>query len=164
VLVGWTVTGDVPAGLRVLRGDAEPTYISGLMPGASARYLDRGVEPGGSYIYWLEVTDADGTVERFGPTEAVSIPEEAFTLALYAAYPSPSRDAVNFVYSIPADGRVVLSVYDLSGRRIATPVEADQAAGRHEVSWNCGDIPSGVYLYRLETNAGSLTRRLVVSR
>jgi flagellar hook assembly protein FlgD len=59
---------------------------------------------------------------------------------------------------------VVLTVYDLSGRRIATQVDADQAAGRHEVSWNCGNIPSGVYLYSLETNTGSLTKRLVVSR
>jgi hypothetical protein len=164
VLVGWTVTGDVPAGLRVLRGDAEPTYISGLMPGPSARYLDRGVEPGGSYVYWLEVTEADGTLERFGPTEAVTVPEEAFTLLLDAVYPSPARDAVNFAYSIPEDSHVVLTVYDLSGRRIATQVDADQAAGRHEVSWNCGNIPSGVYLYRLETNTGSLTKRLVVSR
>ncbi len=164
VLVDWRCEGGEPAGVRVLRGDVEPVTISGLMPGASARYLDRGVEPGGSYVYWLEITEADGTVSRFGPTEAVSIPEETFALVLYAAYPSPSRDAVNFSYSIPADGRVVLAVYDLSGRRIATPVDADEAAGRHDVAWSCGDVPSGVYLYRLETNAGSLTRRLVVSR
>jgi len=71
---------------------------------------------------------------------------------------------VNFAYSIPEDGRVVLSVYDLSGRRIATPVDADQTAGRHDASWNCGEVPSGVYLYRLETEAGSLTRRLIISR
>jgi hypothetical protein len=164
VLVDWRCEGGEPAGVRVLRGEEEPEAISGLMPGASARYLDRGVEPGGRYVYWLEVTEADGTVSRFGPTEAVTVPEEAFTLLLDAVYPSPARDAVNFAYSIPEDSHVVLTVYDLSGRRIATQVDADQTAGRHEVSWNCGNIPSGVYLYRLETNTGSLTKRLVVSR
>ncbi|MCX7022195.1 MAG: T9SS type A sorting domain-containing protein, partial [bacterium] len=68
------------------------------------------------------------------------------------------------VYSLPADGRVVLSVYDLSGRRVATLVDSELTAGRHEATWNCGEVPSGVYLYRLETAAGSLTQRLVVSR
>ncbi|HUT99698.1 MAG TPA: T9SS type A sorting domain-containing protein [bacterium] len=164
VLVNWRLSGGEPAGVRVLRGIGEPEMISGNLPGDSSRYLDRDVEAGGSYTYWLEVIDAEGVVSRFGPTEAVSVPEETFTLVLYAAYPSPSRDTVNLVYSLPADGRVVLSVYDLSGRRIATPVDSELTAGRHEVSWSCGDMPSGVYLYRLETSAGSLTERLVISR
>jgi hypothetical protein len=103
-------------------------------------------------------------VSRFGPTEAVRIPGETFDLVLHAAYPSPAREVVNFVYSLPNDCRVVLSVYDLSGRRVATPVDSELTAGRHEVSWSCANILPGVYLYRLETAAGSLTQRLVVSR
>ena len=55
-------------------------------------------------------------------------------------------------------------MYDLSGRRVASLVNSDLAAGRHEVSWSCADVGSGVYLYRLETNSGSITRRLVVAR
>jgi len=164
VLVNWRLSGEEPAGVRVLRGDDEPVIISGNLPGNSSRYLDRDVEPGIEYRYWLEVVEADGTVECFGPTEAVTVPGETPELVLYAAYPSPSRDVVNFVYSLPADGRVVLSVYDLSGRRVAMLVNDELTAGRHEVSWNCGEIPSGVYLYRLEASAGSLTQRLVVSR
>ncbi|MCX7021838.1 MAG: T9SS type A sorting domain-containing protein [bacterium] len=164
VLINWRLSGEEPAGVRVLRGEGEPEIISGVLPGDSSRYLDRGVEPGESYAYWLEVVEADGSVSRFGPTEAIAVPEETFTLVLYAAYPSPSRDVVNFVYSLPVDGRVVLTVYDLSGRRVATLVDSELTAGRHEVAWSCADVPSGVYLYRLETNAGSLTQRLVVSR
>jgi hypothetical protein len=164
VLVNWRFEGEVPAGVRVLRGDEEPAYISGTLPGDASRYLDRDVEPGIAYRYWLEVTGTDGTVTRFGPTEAVTVTGEAPELILYAAYPSPSRESVNFTYSIPEDGRVVLSVYDLSGRRVAVPLDGELTAGRHEVTWSCADVPSGVYLYRLETAAGSLTQRLVVSR
>jgi len=164
VLINWRLSGEEPAGVRVLRDAGEPEMISGNLPGDSSRYLDRDVEPGGSYAYWLEVVEADGTISRFGPTETVAVPEETFELVLYAAYPSPSREVVNFVYSLPADGRVVLSVYDLSGRRVATLVDSELTAGRHETSWSCAETPSGVYLYRLETNSGSLTQRLVVSR
>ncbi|MCX7021676.1 MAG: T9SS type A sorting domain-containing protein [bacterium] len=164
ILVNWRLSGGEPAGVRVLRGEGEPEIISGVLPGDSSRYLDRDVEPGESYSYWLEVTEADGSVSRFGPTEAITIPGETPELALYAAYPSPSGDVVNFTYSLTADGRVVLSEYDLSCRRVATLVDSELTAGRHEVAWSCADVPSGVYLYRLETSAGSLTRRLVVSR
>ncbi|MCX7020673.1 MAG: T9SS type A sorting domain-containing protein [bacterium] len=68
------------------------------------------------------------------------------------------------MFSLPDDGRVELSVFDLAGRRVATPIASELTAGRHETSWNCAEIPSGVYLYRLETVAGSLTQRLVISR
>jgi hypothetical protein len=164
ILVNWLFEGDGPVGVRVLRGDEEPAYISGSLPGDATRYLDRDVEPGVEYRYWLEVTGTDGTTTRFGPTEAVTIPAETFALILDAAYPSPSREAVSFVYSIPEDGRVVLSVYDISGRRVATLVDSELTAGRHEATWSCGEVPSGVYLYKLETDAGSLTRRCVVGR
>jgi len=166
VLVGWSVTGDTPAGLRVLRevdGEITPLHRDAL-PGTATRFLDRDAEPDVEYRYWLEATTADGVVSRFGPTEAVTVSGETPELVLYAAYPNPSREVINFVFSLPADGRVALSVYDLSGRRIASLVNAELTAGRHETSWNCSELPSGVYLYRLETGAGALTQRLVVSR
>ena len=167
VLVNWRIEGDSPSGLRVLRtiGDEEPIFLhSEPLNGDATRFLDREVSSGVEYRYWLEVTEADGSVKRFGPTESVTVPEYIPELILYAAYPNPSREVINFVFSLPDDGRVELSVYDLSGRRLATLVSSDLAAGRHEVSWSCVDVESGVYLYRLETEAGSITQRLVVSR
>ena len=167
ILVNWRIEGDSPSGLRVLRtiGDEEPIFLhSEPLNGDATRFLDREVSSGVEYRYWLEVTEADGSVKRFGPTESVTVPEYIPELILYAAYPNPSREVINFVFSLPDDGRVELSVYDLSGRRLATLVSSDLIAGRHEVSWSCADVESGVYLYRLETEAGSITQRLVVSR
>ncbi len=166
ILVGWSFEGEMPSGVRVLRevdGDISPLHADTL-PGSARRYLDRDVEPGGSYVYWLEVTEADGTVSRFGPTEAVRIETEGLALSLSEPYPSPASDAVTLAFTLPDTGPVELTVYDLAGRRVATVLNAETTAGRHEVSWSCGEIPSGVYLYRLETSAGSLTRRLVISR
>jgi hypothetical protein len=166
VLVDWRFEGDVPAGVRVLReveGEVSPLHADSL-PGTAARYLDRDIEPDVEYRYWLEVLTSEGVTCRFGPTETVSVSEEAPELVLYAAYPNPSRDVINFVFSLPSDGPVALSVYDLAGRRVTTCLEGELTAGRHEASWNCSTTPSGVYLYRLDTQAGSLTQRLVISR
>jgi hypothetical protein len=166
ILVDWTIQGDVPVGLRILRdlnGEISPLHNDAL-PGSARRFLDRGVEPGFEYRYWLEVTEADGTVERFGPTEAVRIEPEGLVLSLSESYPSPAADTVTIAFTLPDDGPVELAVYDLAGRHVATLLDSELTAGRHETTWNCGEVPSGVYLYRLEASEEALIKRLIIGR
>jgi hypothetical protein len=164
VLLAWTVTGDVPAAVRVLRGEENPVAVSGSLDGSTVRWLDRDVEPGGSYVYWLEVTDSDGYVKRFEPTEAVVVPEETQRLALEEPWPNPADNSVSVAFNLPEAQRVSLSVYDLAGRRVTTLSEGELPAGRHAVSWDCAGEASGVYLLRLETEGEALSRRVVVGR
>jgi len=170
VLVGWEITVDAPAAIRVLRsvGKGEPVDVSGSLSGAAVRWLDRdayeasdkGLKP---LVYRLEVTEEDGTVTRFGPTEAVTIPEPTRGLSL-SVYPSPAADALTVSFALPSEGRVTVALYDLSGRRVATVVDSDLTAGRHDVSCDVSTLTPGVYLARLETGTGTLTRRVVVAR
>jgi hypothetical protein len=164
VLLGWTVEGDVPAGVRVLRGEENPVAVSGSLPGGTTRWLDLEVKPGESYVYWLEVTEDDGSVRRCGPTEAVVVPEAAPRLALDEPWPNPADNSVSIAFSLPEAQRVSLSVYDLAGRRVTTLSEGELPAGRHAVSWDCAGEASGVYLMRLETAGEALSRRVVVGR
>jgi hypothetical protein len=163
VLVNWRLSGEEPAGVRVLRGDGEPEIISGNLPGDSSRYLDRDVEPGGSYAYWLESVEEDGTVSRFGPTEAVTFPRVARELSL-SVYPSPASGSFTVDYTLPKEGPITISLYDLSGRRIATVLDGEMTAGRHDISCDASLLPPGVYLARLATDSGTLTRRVVIAR
>jgi hypothetical protein len=167
VLVRWDCTGDALAAFRVLGcevGENPESLHEAWLPSTARLFLHRGTPPGSTVEYWVEVLDARGIVHRFGPTEAVTVPSPEIVFALESAYPNPARDEVHFLYSIPVGGRVSLTVYDLSGRRIATPVDAGQTAGRHEVSWDCSSAESGVYLVRLSATAGAVTSRVVVAR
>jgi hypothetical protein len=166
VLLSWLFAGEVPAGIRVLREveDSITPLHTDSLPGSAARYLDRDVSPDVEYSYWLEVIEEGGIVSRFGPTEAVRIEPEGYVLNLSDPYPSPAQDVVTLGYTLPNTCSVELAVYDLSGRRVATLVDGELTAGRHEVSWDCSDVPSGVYLYNLVTDIGSFTKRLVVGR
>ncbi|MCK4594046.1 T9SS type A sorting domain-containing protein [bacterium] len=173
VLLGWSITGDIPSSLRVLRsvGNSEPLAIHGNpLPGSATSYLDRkdkGFQPlarGIEYRYWLEVIDNDGLVSRFGPTEPVSIPDQTPQLALGEPYPSPAREAVTIRYELPNGcSGAVIEVYDLSGRRIDTFPLAPQT-GRGEVFLDVSEYASGVYTARLSTDEGSVSRRLVITR
>jgi hypothetical protein len=171
VLLDWAVEGDpIAAILRVLRsvGDDGPVAVSGSLPGAAVRWLDtdayeasdKGLKP---LVYWLEMVEDDGTVSRFGPSEAVTFPGPARELAL-SVYPSPAAGALTVAFTLPEAGRVTVALYDLSGRHVATVYDGETAAGRHEASGDVSALTPGVYLARLETDAGTLTRRLVVAR
>ncbi len=164
VLLGWSISGDVPAGVRVLRGEHNPVAVSGTLPGETVRWLDRGVEPGGSYVYWLEATDSDGRTERYGPTEAVVVPETQSVLTLEAPWPSPATNGVTLSFELPSDaGTAGITIYDLAGRIVESFSIASEA-GRQTISLNTAAYRSGVYLATLATDAASETRRFVISR
>jgi len=81
-----------------------------------------------------------------------------------SVYPSPASGAFTVDYTLPENGRINISLYDLSGRRVSTVFEGETAAGRHEFSCDAAALTPGVYLVHLATDAGSLTRRVVVER
>jgi flagellar hook assembly protein FlgD len=64
---------------------------------------------------------------------------------------------------------VRLDVFDVSGRLLATSVDAARGAGRHRVEWNGRDaggslVPSGIYFYRMKTAGFEATRKMILVR
>ena len=64
-------------------------------------------------------------------------------------------------------GSARLAIYDVSGRLVRTLVDRHLDVGRHEYRWDGRDgrgrsASAGVYLYRLTTPDGDLTRRMVL--
>jgi len=94
VLLDWTVYGDQPAAVRILRGAEDPVPVSGDLSRWRTNWLDRRVTPEEACVYWLEVTGDYGLTELYGPTEPVVMPGTARGLTLYDPYPSPAADVV----------------------------------------------------------------------
>ena len=64
-------------------------------------------------------------------------------------------------------GRVRLSVYDVSGSRVATIVDEDMPKGRQRVTWDGrndqgGVVASGAYFYKLVAGGQALTRKMML--
>ena len=64
-------------------------------------------------------------------------------------FPNPFNPATTIHFSIPTRSFVHLAVYDLVGRQVATLVDEVKEPGDYPVQWK-PDLPSGVYLYRVE--------------
>jgi hypothetical protein len=86
--------------------------------------------------------------------------------------PNPFRATTQIEYVVStkaAAGIVRFEVFDLTGRRVARLVDESQPPGRHTVDWNGhagdgGEIASGLYLTRLMTLDGSVTRKVMLLR
>ena len=102
-----------------------------------------------------------GATAVFDVTDSKNLPQQ---YRLEQNYPNPFNPTTTITYSLPKDGFVELAVYDISGRRVATLVNEPQSAGDYAAAWNAGELPSGVYLYRLQVNGFSEMKKMVLEK
>lgn len=87
------------------------------------------------------------------------IPDE---FILEQNYPNPFNSISNVKFKIINYGSVSLKVYDILGKEVRTLVNETLQAGLYQVQFDAGDLSSGVYLYKLETNLRTERRKLII--
>jgi|GEM_PF-381614 len=104
---------------------------------------------GDDKIAWYRNETPNDSTTTIGPNS--TIPKE---YALFHNYPNPFNPVTTLKYALPKDTKVHLSVYDITGRKVATLVQDQQQAGWHEVQWHGTNdlgqsVSTGVYFYRI---------------
>jgi hypothetical protein len=84
------------------------------------------------------------------------------TMRLYQNYPNPFNPSTTIRYSLEREASVTLSVFNLLGEIVAVIVKERQTPGDYRVDYLADALPGGVYMYRLSTEHGQLTRRFVL--
>jgi hypothetical protein len=141
------------SGLFDVFGDGSDVRIVGsILPGV--------VSPSGEIP--LELRFVDGSSGLFvaalaAPVGVSAIRDSAARIALTSPQPNPRIGAVpltlRFALDRPGSARFLL--YDVSGRRIAARGSEYFPAGPQAVRWNPGQMASGVYFMRLESESGA---------
>ena len=97
--------------------------------------------------YRLKQIDFDG---RYEYSKVVEVEVNAsIRYSLEQNYPNPFNPSTNFVYSIPQPSHVQIKVYDVLSNEVKTLISEEKPAGRYEVDFSAGNLPSGVYFYQL---------------
>jgi len=87
------------------------------------------------------------------------------SFSLKQNYPNPFNPKTIINYELPITTEVHLSIYNLLGQKMVMLVSEKQKAGHHQVEWNASGFASGMYYYRLSTEAGFVqTKKLVLLR
>ncbi|MGM0460555.1 MAG: T9SS type A sorting domain-containing protein, partial [Bacteroidota bacterium] len=78
-------------------------------------------------------------------------------------YPNPFNPSTNISFQLNESELITLSVHDILGRRVKTLINNSRyTSGRHTISFNAGDLSSGVYIYRLEPGTSVHTKKLTL--
>jgi hypothetical protein len=83
---------------------------------------------------------------------------------IHEAYPNPFNSTATVSYNLPLELQVSLDVYDLSGRRVASLIDAVQQAGAHSVTLHAGNLSSGTYIVLLNAGGKVLSQKVTLIR
>jgi len=81
---------------------------------------------------------------------------------LHQNYPNPFNPVTNIRYQIPADGEVKLTVFDITGNKVAVLVNSVQSSGSYEVSFNAAGLSNGIYFYELRASNLREVKKLIL--
>ena len=88
-------------------------------------------------------------------------------LAPVQTRPNPFNGSTTIRFALNENGDINLAIFDLLGRKVKQLQSGILPAGEHSFTWNGTDdgganVTSGIYFYRLQSNQGTLTRRMVM--
>jgi len=79
-------------------------------------------------------------------------------------YPNPFNPQTTISYNLPRKSYVQLVVYDQRGRMVKTLVNGVQNAGSHQITFNAGNLASGIYFYRLTDGQHRSVRKMLLMK
>ena len=81
---------------------------------------------------------------------------------LYQNYPNPFNPATKITFTLPKTEKVILQVYNILGQIMSTLIEDKLQPGAHEVEFNAGHLPGGVYFYKLQAGEYMHVKKMIV--
>ena len=145
--------------------------VSPLIPSLNSSQMqtymfeDTEVYETGTYYYWLQTNDLDGTVNYHGPVSVFynslgdnPTPEIPLATKLHAVYPNPFNPLVFIPFSLAKDNDVSFKIYNSRGQIVKHFELGNKAPGNYRITWDGTDyngntLSNGVY--QIVMTAGS---------
>ena len=131
--------------------DAQPTTFDGEITKFKNWILTR--------LTWLDANMPGKDIQTTDVQGTLPIPKD---FELFQNYPNPFNPTTVINYSLPAAGHVVVKVYDILGREVATLVNEQKPAGSYHVAFDAHLLSSGVYFYSLQSKSFKETKEMVL--
>ena len=77
-----------------------------------------------------------------------------------SSYPNPFNPTTVIQYQLPEEGMVTLKVYNVISQEVTTLVNETKSAGIHTANFNAQNLPSGIYIARLQVGLKVISTKL----
>ncbi|HMS33231.1 MAG TPA: T9SS type A sorting domain-containing protein [Ignavibacteria bacterium] len=167
VMLHWSTLWEINnSGFDIERSDKSNSWNNiGFTAGNGSAYspsvyfFKDGNLSAGIFNYRLKQIDYNGNFQYYYLSSEVEIGIPG-NFSLSQNFPNPFNPNTVISYHLPSGSFVLLKVYDLSGKEIATLVSEKQDAGYYSAEFSGAAFSSGVYFYRLQGDNFSETRKM----
>lgn len=185
VKLTWvTQTETGVSGYVIYRGTnssiTEAAQISSLIEASNTSYqqtysfIDNELTDNGTYYYWLQSRDLDGSsayhgpvIVEFGGIDNPGTPDITERTALRAVYPNPFNPTAYIKYYLAEAAGVTVNIYNSRGQLIRTFDDGIRQPGEHQLVWDGRDnrnvaCSTGVYFFRMISGDQTYTRKALM--
>ncbi len=144
-----------------------PMSTSPALTGAGTPPNDGFFEPTATYVGAFGSTDWTANWTNWNPGNyPVSVEEELSGIPdefkLSQNYPNPFNPSTKITYSINKSSDVSIRVFNVLGQEVAQLVNGFRNAGTYDVTFDASELTSGLYLYTLEANGQTVTKKMTL--
>ena len=167
----WTDNSSTETGFYLERkdGDGGSFIIHKILGPNLISFSDSNLTPGQYYAYRLKAFT--GIVESNYSNEfeivIVSINSEIGIpnkFELFQNYPNPFNPSTQISYQLPENSFVNLVVYNSLGQKVEELVNQEQTSGKYSVKFDASNLPSGVYIYKLQAGEFSSVKKMLLTK
>ena len=162
-LIGKYIYGDYGSGRTWMITHQNGSTSNVLMQATGWSISSFGQDRNGE-MYLVRYGTASQIYKLMGPTSINPINNETpVDFALKQNYPNPFNPETKIEFAIPNASKVSLKVYDISGKLVQTLLDNVQLnAGNYSRNFVGNNLPSGVFIYRLETDIFVDSKRMIL--
>lgn len=186
VLLQWVTQSETNVvGYRIYRGTSEDvaqanmlnTFIQGTNTSQTQVYAynDTEIYSDGTYYYWLENLDFDGTGSLHGPVSITiehtgsGTPNIPIVQGIDTAYPNPFNPSLTIRVGTVRNGQINVSVYNQRGQQVRVLMNEVKDSGRYTLTWDAKDasgrlMPSGIYFIRMYNDGKVFNHKVVLMK
>jgi hypothetical protein len=102
------------------------------------------------------------TVQLVNSIEPIEDPAISQNFYLYQNHPNPFNNLTRIAYFLSKQSEIEITLYTITGKKIATIYKGIQSAGHHSTNFNGSALTSGVYFYRIKYGRKSQVRKMIL--
>jgi len=121
-----------------------------------------------SAITWLNenTTRLDTTFSKINEKQYPAINS---SFRLYSNYPNPFNPTTTLSFELRNTENVSLKIYNLRGEQIAEILNREMTPGKYSFNWTASTadgklLPSGIYIFQLETDLKTMSQKMILLR